>query len=132
MISQNKKLKQSIMQVETNVPEHLKEATEAALRWVNQTSSMKYELTGLLGTQDIQSTSETFELGLVLCDGEICAREQIKFTPKDNGYEFEHAESATPEIPPLLDPPEGIRSTWIDEQLKKYEFIVLLYYRGLW
>jgi len=41
-------------------------------------------------------------------------------------------ESATPGIPPLLDPPEGIRSTWIDEQLKKYEFIVLLYYRGLW
>ena len=120
------------MQAETNVPEDLKEATEAALAWVNQTSSMEYELTGLVGTQDIQSTSETFELGLVLCDGEICAREQIKFTPKDKGYEFEYAESASPEIPPLLDPPEGIRSTWIDDQLKKYEFIVLLYYRGLW
>ena len=47
------------MQAETNVPEDLKEATEAALAWVNQTSSMEYELTGLVGTQDIQSTSET-------------------------------------------------------------------------
>ncbi len=120
------------MPVETHVPAHLKEATESALTWINEINSAHYELTGLVGTEDIQSISQTFELGIVLCDGEICAREQIKFIPTDNGYKFEHAESTTPEIPPLLDPPEGIRSTWIDEQLKKYEFIVLLYYRGLW
>ena len=120
------------MQIKTDIPEHLQQSAESALAWINQSRATEYELTGLVGTDDILSTSEPFELGLVLCDGEICAREQIKFIPVDKEYTFEYVESATPEIPPLLDPPKGIRSTWIDEQLKKYEFIVLLYYRGLW
>jgi len=42
------------------------------------------------------------------------------------------AAQAQPDIPPLLDPPGGLRSKWLDAQLDKFEFVVLLYYRGLW
>ena len=120
------------MEAENEVPDYLKEPAQAALTWINQNNEYQYELTGLVGAEEVQKLSEPFELGLVLCDGEICAREQIKFIPKGDHYEFAYAETASPEIPPLLDPPQGLRSQWIDEQLKKYEFIVLLYYRGLW
>ena len=120
------------MKAKNEIPDYLKACTQAGLTWINQNNEHQYELTGLVGAEEVQNLTEPFELGLVLCDGEICAREQIKFIPKGDHYEFACAETASPEIPPLLDPPQGLRSQWIDEQLKKYEFIVLLYYRGLW
>ena len=36
------------------------------------------------------------------------------------------------DIPPLLDPPEGVRRSWLDDELAKHEFVLLLFYRGLW
>ena len=36
------------------------------------------------------------------------------------------------EVPTLLDPPVGVRRTWLDDQLTKHDFILLLFYRGLW
>jgi hypothetical protein len=37
-----------------------------------------------------------------------------------------------PDIPPLLDPPVGVRREWLDRQLEQHEFVLLLFYRGLW
>ena len=73
-----------------------------------------------------------FSFGLVLCDGVICAREQIRVTPYGDAFQFNFADEAEPDIPPLLDPPVGVRREWLDKQLGKHEFVVLLYYRGLW
>jgi len=120
------------MQAENSIPEILKTPALAGVEWINAHNNTGYELTGLVGSEEVQDINSPFQLGLVLCDGEICAREQVLCTPTKEGYKFEHIEAAAPDIPPLLDPPVGIRSNWIDEQLKKYEFIVLLYYRGLW
>lgn len=120
------------MQSENEISELLKPSALAGVDWINKQSNTNYELTGLVGTEELKNIEAPFQLGLVLCDGEICAREQVLCTPTKGGYKFEHVEMAAPDIPPLLDPPVGIRSNWIDEQLKKYEFIVLLYYRGLW
>lgn len=120
------------MQTAENVPDHLTPAAEAALSWVNETRGGRYELTGLVDVDEVKDTSLPFEMGLVLCDGEICAREQVRVMPEGDAYRFDFVELTAPEIPPLLDPPEGLRSKWLDEQLKKYEFVVLLYYRGLW
>ena len=53
-------------------------------------------------------------------------------TPDGDSYQFGYVVEAEPDIPPLLDPPPGIRREWLDKQLEKYEFILLLYYRGLW
>ena len=121
-----------LMQTAENVPGHLTSAADAALSWVNETRGGHYELTGLVDVDEVKDTSLPFEMGLVLCDGEICAREQVRVTPDGGTYRFDFVDLAAPEIPPLLDPPEGLRSKWLDEQLKKYEFVVLLYYRGLW
>ena len=120
------------MEFDEKIPDHLKPPAKSALDWINQSHDGNYELTGLLGAQSVSDISEPFELGMVLCDGEICAREQVKFLPKKSGFDFELVQSASPEIPPLLDPPRGLRARWIDEQFEKFDFIVLLYYRGLW
>jgi hypothetical protein len=41
-------------------------------------------------------------------------------------YSFRYAPQASPDIPSLLDPPEGIRAGWLDQKLEKFEFVVLL------
>jgi len=120
------------MQAPENIPEHLAPATQAALSWINRERAADYSLTGLVGADSIESADEPFEFGLVLCDGEICAREQIRVIPDGNAYQFNFADEAEFDIPPLLDPPVGVRREWLDKQLGKHEFVVLLYYRGLW
>ncbi len=120
------------MHAPENIPEHLAPATQAALSWINNERTADYSLTGLVGADSVENADEPFEFGLVLCDGEICAREQIHVTPYGDAFKFSFAEEAEPDIPPLLDPPPGVRQEWLDKQLGKHEFVVLLYYRGLW
>ena len=120
------------MQGIESIPGHLAPAAQAALSWVNDSRGSNYELTGLVDVDEIDHTNQPFEMGLVLCDGEICSREQIRVVPEGDAYHFDFVDQADPGIPPLLDPPEGLRSRWLDQQLEKYEFVLLLYYRGLW
>jgi len=72
------------------------------------------------------------EVGLVLCDGEICQRQQVRIVPKGDDYEFGLVAAGARAIPPLLDPPEHVRSDWLAGVLGKHEFVLLLFYRGLW
>ena len=121
-----------MVQTEIDIPEFLRGPARAGVAWINEKNNTSYELTGLVDVEKIKDIKLPFELGLVLCDGEICTREQVLFKPSIAGYTFERLEADTPDIPPLLDPPVGVRSNWIERQLKNCEFIVLLYYRGLW
>ena len=120
------------MHLREDIPERLLPAAEAALSWVNDVRGTSYELTGLVDVDEAGNADEPFDVGLVLCDGEICMREQVRVLPEGGAYRFDFVAEATPDIPPLLDPPEGIRSAWLDAQLQNHEFVVLLYYRGLW
>ncbi len=115
-----------------DIPPHLRPSAQAALAWMNETRNSSYELTGLVGADEIASTEEPFELGLVLCDGEICAREQVMVQPLDGGFRFDEVANPDTDIPALLDPPVGLRRDWIQDVLKKHEFVLLLYYRGRW
>jgi len=115
-----------------DIPEHLGPATQAALSWINHERAANHSLTGMIGADDLECADAPFEVGLVLCDGEICAREQIHIIPDGGAYQFKFADEAEPDIPPLLDPPVGVRREWLDKQLEKHEFVLLLYYRGLW
>ena len=121
-----------MVQTEIDIPEFLRGPALAGVAWINEKNNTSYELTGLVDVEKIKDIKLPFELGLVLCDGEICTREQVLFKPSTEGYTFERLEADTPDIPPLLDPPVGVRRNWIERQLKNCEFIVLLYYRGLW
>lgn len=122
------------MQSTENMPAELKPCAEAALAWINQTQQTSYQLTGIVDYQDglTAQPGQAYEFGLVLCDGEICTREQIRVEPAADGYAFSPAEVAARDIPPLLDPPAGIRNNWLAGELAKHEFVLLLFYRGLW
>jgi hypothetical protein len=122
------------LQEEFSVPAPLRTAVGGALQWMNEGRSTPFEVTGLVGEENAlhASPGEPFELGLVLCDGDVCTHEQVRFKPVQGRYEFSFAETANLEVPPLLDPPPGMRTTWLDEQLRKHEFLLLLFYRGRW
>lgn len=117
-----------------DLPDALRAPAAAAVEWINETQNQQYQLTGVDDYEEPITMAEgtSTELGLVLCDGEICAREQIRITSTVDGYLFKLAETGQREIPSLLDPPEGVRGQWLDSVLAKHEFVVLLFYRGLW
>jgi len=52
--------------------------------------------------------------------------------PAAGRYEFEAIDAQDTLIPPLLDPPVGLRRAWLDGQMEKFEFVLLLFYRGRW
>ncbi len=122
------------MQTADNIPAELRPPAEAAVSWINESQGQSFELTGLVDYEQALGVDaeEGYELGLVLCDGEICAREQVRVQPAGNGYQFSLVDADTREIPPLLDPPAGIRRQWLASELAKHEFVLLLFYRGLW
>ncbi len=122
------------MQTEDNIPAELHSPAQAAVSWINEAQQQTFELTGLVDYEQLLGTDahETYELGLVLCDGEICTREQVRVQPTGDGYKFSLVEAAPRDIPVLLDPPEGVRRQWLDRELAKHEFVLLLFYRGLW
>ncbi len=122
------------MQTSVEIPSELQQPASEALAWINASQTRSYELTGLVDYEGALATESgmPYELGLVLCDGELCAREQVRVTPTAAGFEFSLVAAAAREIPPLLDPPEGVRRAWLDEAISKHKFVLLLFYRGLW
>ena len=116
------------------IPGALKPAADAALAWVNAEQGAQFRLTGLVDPEEAlgRQTGEPMELGLVLCDGDLCQREQVRVRAGRDGFEVSAVDAPDSEIPAQLDPPVGVRREWIDQQLEKHEFILLLYYRGLW
>lgn len=116
------------------IPSVLAAPAAQALAWLNETGQHQFELTGVVDYDEAIAggLEQPFEFGLVLCDGEICKREQVRFNPVAGGYQFSAGEIAEREIPSLLDPPPGVRTDWLERELDKHEFVVFLFYRGLW
>lgn len=116
------------------IPERLQPAAEAALAWINAQQDAQFRITGLVDPDEAPAgrAGEPMDLGLVLCDGDVCVREQVRVRAVGDGYDVSGVEAEAAEIPAHLDPPVGIRREWLDQQLEKHEFILLLYYRGLW
>jgi hypothetical protein len=123
------------MPTKNTIPLQLREPAEAALVWINKTQERSFELTGLVDYESAleeQNTGKNFELSLVLCDDDICTCEKVKIQSVNDSYKFTSVVGKNREIPPLLDPPEGVRSKWLSLVLDKHEFVILLFYRGLW
>lgn len=122
------------MQQGESIPTSLRPQAEAAVSWINETQDRAYELTGLVDYEEAlkAKAGDGYELGLVLCDGEICAREQVRVGPSGDGYHFSFVDAAARAIPPLLDPPEGVRRGWLAAEMGRHKFVVLVFYRGLW
>jgi len=118
--------------LEQEIPFELRAPAKKALKWLNRENNSDYDLTGLVGAEKVNDLSKPFEIGLILCNGELCARKQVAFTPTNKGFIFSQIELEAPSIPPYLDPPEGNRQEWVTNELSKNEFILLIFYRGLW
>lgn len=109
----------------------LRDPANAAVAWLNERRGSEFRLTGIVPEGSV-ATDAPFELGLVLCEGDRCLREQVRFTPRAQGFDFALLQGEDESVPALLDPPAGVRSSWIDDQLARHDFILLLFYRGRW
>lgn len=119
---------------DADIPAHLRAPAQAAVTWLNESDGTAFHLTGLIQSDDTQSSGQdaVLELGLILCEGDLCTRTDIRVGNEDGRYRFARVAAVSSDIPALLDPPAGVRNNWLDEQLLKHDFILLLFYRGRW
>ncbi len=116
------------------IPEALKPEVDAALAWLNAENGAQFEVSGIVDPERTLAQPEdgVRDLSLVLCQGDLCVREQLRVERGRAGIECRRANVASEDPPAELDPREGVRSGWIDEQLSKHAFVVLVFYRGFW
>ncbi len=116
------------------IPEALKPEVDAALAWLNGERGAEFHVTGIVDPELTLAQPEdgVRDLSLVLCQGDLCVREQLRVERGRAGIECRLADVASGDPPAELDPREGVRSGWIDEQLAKHAFVVLVFYRGFW
>ena len=62
-----------------DIPGYLRGPVDAATDWINSSLTTNFEVTGLADKRVPVDTTGVFELGIVLCDGEICERKQVTF-----------------------------------------------------
>ena len=116
------------------VPDNIATPVDAALEFIRAKRGDGFDITGIVDPLDafeIEKT-EPIELGLILCDGEICIREQVLLTKVGENWAVSEADQEDSLIPAHLDPPAGVRLDWLQRQIDDYSFVLLLYYRGLW
>lgn len=117
-----------------DIPIALEPAAQSAVAWINRERGTNFRLTGVVDTDRAldRHAGRPLEFGLVLCDGDLCLREQVRVETRGDAFGVTVIDAESPLIPPHLDPPIGVRARWLDEQLGNHAFIVLLFYRGFW
>ena len=134
--------------VEEVIPDALAAEAEAARAWFVREQSTEFKLTGIIDPEDVRakdSATGARELQLILCgsrDGQdVCLRERFEVKPSSDGFDVTHLDPEgadahgklrTGSPAPLLDPPLGVRSGWLNGVLEKHAFVVLVFYRGFW
>ena len=133
-----------MQRVEETIPDPVAAEAEAARAWFAREHECDFKLTGIVDPEaSLAPVGETGarELQLILCgsqDGQdVCLRERFLVGPigAEGGFDVTHVAEPRPEIgspAPLLDPPAGVRSGWLESALEKHDFVVLVFYRGFW
>ena len=118
------------------IPEALRPEVDAALAWVNREKGAAFRVTGIVDPEQAlarKPQGSALELGLVLCQGDLCLREQVRVRRGPDGIECGPVEAPATDDPPAeLDPPAGARAGWLADQLSQQAFVVLIFYRGFW
>ena len=124
-------------QVSETIPSRLQPRVEAALAWFNASAEAaddEFKVTGILDADEAMSGSD--ELRLILCGGDRCEQRSFQVSGTADAWEVQMADSFLApqgEKPQAeLDPPPGVRSSWLDRTLSQHAFVVLLFYRGFW
>jgi hypothetical protein len=121
------------MRIVEQVPEALRPEVDAALAWINGEQERRFELTGLVDPEDAERAGGAeHALTLILCEGDLCVREQLLVRRRGAGFEFRRAQDAREDPPAELDPLPGVRAGWLDGALAAHAFVVLVFYRGFW
>ena len=119
------------------IPAALRSEVDAALAWVNSQRGSSFRVTGIVDPEDAltgRSSDAPVDLGLVLCQGDLCVRENVRVQRQGDVFACSViSDEAVSDDPPAdLDPPAGVRKSWLDEQLARHAFVVLVFYRGFW
>ena len=125
------------MNVQEEIPESLRAEVGAALDWYNQEQGSSFEVTGILDPDEAVASSGPTGLQLILCQGDRCEQQSFQVTEQGEGYDVRLLASdpdpgSGSSLLPELDPPPGPRRGWLDRELPKHAFTVLLFYRGFW
>ena len=122
--------------VRETIPEALRPEVDAALAWFNRERGAHFEVTGIVDPDASLSTRGARELRLVLCGGELCEQHTFRVSRGQDGLAVALQEDSSPSepdaLPAELDPPPGARRSWLDAELAKHAFVVLVFYRGFW
>jgi hypothetical protein len=128
--------------VEESIPVHLVDEAEAARAWFSRERGSEFKLTGIVDPQNVPAWdrgTHARQLQLILCgtrDGQdVCLRERFEVKPARSGFEVTLLEDSTPDVgspAPLLDPPAGMRTAWLEQVLARHALVVLVFYRGFW
>jgi hypothetical protein len=121
------------MRVVEEIPEALQPEVDAALAWLDAELGRRFEVSGIVDPETaLRSGGEAHELTLILCDGDLCVREQVRVRARKGGFEICRANTVREDPPAELDPLPGVRAAWLDAALAKHAFVVLVFYRGFW
>jgi hypothetical protein len=121
------------MRVVEEIPQALRSEVNAALAWLNAEQGRSFKLTGIVDPKEAErSGGAPHDLTLILCDGDLCVREQVRVRAAGGGFEIGRADAAREDPPAELDPLPGARIGWLESALAKHAFVVLVFYRGFW
>lgn len=124
-------------EVVEEIPPELRREVEAALAFINAERRADFEVTAIVDPDEAlrrRADVDGFDLGLVLCQGDLCLKEQVRVSRAGDEIRCARpAAAAKGDDPPaLLDPPAGTRAGWLSRQLQRHAFVVLVFYRGFW
>jgi hypothetical protein len=121
------------MRIVEQVPETLRPEVDAALAWVNREQGRSFKLTGVVDPEGAeQAGGAAHALTLILCEGDLCTREQLQVRPNGGGFAFSRSDAAREDPPATVDPLPGVRAGWLEGVLAQHAFVVLVFYRGFW
>ncbi len=125
------------MRIVEEIPRALRPEVDAALAWLNAEQGRSFTVTGVVDPEIAERAGgETHDLALILCEGDLCVREQVRVCAGadtgESGFEITHADGGRKDPPAELDPLPGVRAGWLDAALAKHAFVVLVFYRGFW
>ncbi len=101
-------------QVVEEIPNELRADVNAALAWINAGRETAFRVTAIVDPEEAlarRGDEDGFDLSLVLCQGDLCLREQVRIRRSGDEIQCAAAGSALPsdDPPPHLDPPPDTR-----------------------